>query len=140
MEAHRKFLVFCGRDVPLSPAPSRNIALAQNPAFSEWHSLKMVPQGCRQGNEDCLQFRVICEVTTPWPVQDINGNKDTRAYEKKNLVDKWISGYRQKGSMAELSSLGLVIAPQLNTSEKSRVESARTENVSFFEAHLGHQV
>ena len=52
----------------------------RNPAcLSGWLSLKMAPQGCRQGNEVRLQFRVICEVTTGWPVQDINGNKDTRA-------------------------------------------------------------
>ena len=55
-------------------------------AFPKWHSLKMTSQKCRQDNEECLQFRIICEVTTAWPVQDINGNKDDGAYEK-NLLD-----------------------------------------------------
>jgi hypothetical protein len=42
----------------------------------------MASQGCRQGDEGAIpdfQFRIICEMTTAWPVHNINGNKDTMA-------------------------------------------------------------
>jgi len=82
MEAHRKFILFTALGIPRAWI----IAWFQFPRFRSGTRSKKTSQKCRQDNEECLQFRVICEVTTAWPVQDINGNKDDGAYEK-NLLD-----------------------------------------------------
>lgn len=77
-------------------------------------------------------------MTTAWPVQDINGNKDDGVYEK-NLLDKWISGYRQKGSLAELNSR---INGARTQAEKSRVNRVLGEDELFLfqRPAFGHQV
>lgn len=66
----------------------------RNSALSEWPDLQNgLNRVVGKATRSVCTFVLFVKIMTRWPVQDINGNKDIRAYEKKTdlTVDLMLS-------------------------------------------------
>jgi hypothetical protein len=74
-----KISLFSALGIPLNLATLEDYYLVQNPACSRSGTQKWPRRDVGKATRERLQFRIICEMTTAWPVHNINGNKDTMA-------------------------------------------------------------